>query len=106
MDNVTTVVVLTLTAGMAMPVGALLACIDRIHPNWLNSEIRHGIVAFGGGALLSAIALVLVPEGIESLSIPVAAACFASGGITFLALDVFLDKIKSPAGRYAFRLHS
>ena len=99
MDNVTTVVVLTLTAGMAMPVGALLACIDRIHPNWLNSEIRHGIVAFGGGALLSAIALVLVPEGIESLSIPVAAACFASGGIAFLALDVFLDKIKSPAGQ-------
>lgn len=99
MDNATTVVVLTLMAGIAMPVGALLACVDSIHPNWLNSESRHGIIAFGGGALLSAIALVLVPEGIESNSIAVAAACFGGGGVTFLALDIYLDRIKSPGGQ-------
>ena len=99
MNEVTTVVALTLMAGIAMPVGALLACADSIHPNWMNSEMRHGIIAFGGGALLSAIALVLVPEGIESVSIPLAATCFAGGGLAFLALDVLLDKIKSPGGQ-------
>lgn len=99
MNDVATVVALTLMAGIAMPVGGLLACADSLHPNWLTSESRHGIIAFGGGALLSAIALVLVPEGIESVSIPVAAICFASGGFVFLALDVFLDKIKSPGGQ-------
>ena len=99
MHDAAIVFVLTLIAGAAMPAGALLARVDSIHPNWLNSEVRHGIVAFGGGALLSAIALVLVPEGIEPLPIGVAAACFASGGLAFLALDVFLDSINSPAGQ-------
>ncbi len=99
MHEVTTVVVLTLMAGIAMPVGALAACVDSIHPNWLNSETRHGVIAFGGGALLSAVALVLVPEGIEQVSIPAAVVCFASGGFTFLVLDILLARVESPAGQ-------
>ena len=55
---------LTWGAGLAMPVGALLARAEHIRPHWLENEVRHGIVAFGGGALLSAVALVLVPEGL------------------------------------------
>ncbi|HBE67796.1 MAG TPA: divalent cation transporter [Planctomycetaceae bacterium] len=99
MNDVATLIVLTLMAGLAMPAGAVLGRVDSIHPNWLNSETRHGVVAFGGGALLSAIALVLVPEGIEVVSPPVAAACFLSGGLLFLAIDVFLDRHKSPGGQ-------
>lgn len=99
MDGVATVAALTLMAGAAMPAGALLARVDSIHPDWLNTEARHGIIAFGGGALLSAIALVLVPEGIESLSVGAAAFSFVSGGIAFLALDVFLDRVRSPGGQ-------
>ena len=99
MDGVATVAALTLMAGAAMPAGAILARVDSIHPEWLNTETRHGIIAFGGGALLSAIPLVLVPEAIESLSIGAAAFSFVSGGIAFLALDVFLDRVKSPGGQ-------
>ena len=46
------VIGLTLMAGMAMPAGALLAGVESIRPNWLDEERRHGIIAFGGGALL------------------------------------------------------
>lgn len=52
--------ILTAVAGLAMPVGAWLAAIERLKPRWLENEFRHGVIAFGGGALLSAVALVLV----------------------------------------------
>ena len=45
------VVAYTLLAGMAMPLGAGFASIERIRPRWLENELRHGVVAFGGGAL-------------------------------------------------------
>lgn len=87
-----------------MPIGAGLACADSIYPNWLNTETRHGIMAFGGGALISAVALVLVPEGAESLSVLPASISFAAGGVGFLALDVFLARTKSPSGQLAAML--
>ena len=82
--------ILTLTAGIAMPVGAAVAGIERIRPNWLETEVRHSVIAFGGGALLAAVALVLVPEGIHGLVPMVIVACFASGGISFMILDMRL----------------
>lgn len=87
-----------------MPLGGLLACVDAIYPRWLSSGSRHGIMAFGGGALISAVALVLVPEGTELLSIPLAALAFGSGGVAFMLLDIALAKTKSPAGQLAAML--
>ena len=68
MQDWITIVGLTSMAGLAMPTGALLAHFEHIRPRWLEDELRHGVIAFGGGALLSAIALVLVPEGARDLS--------------------------------------
>lgn len=45
-----------------MPIGAANAAVARIRPHWLETEVRHGVIAFGGGALLSAVTLVLVPQ--------------------------------------------
>lgn len=104
MDQVLNIVGLTLMAGAAMPVGAALACLDSVFPNWLSSEGRHGIMAFGGGALVSAVALVLVPEGCNALTVVPAALSFAAGGIAFMALDVWLARTKSPAGQLAAML--
>ena len=78
------VIGLTLVAGMAMPAGALLAGVERVRPNWLDQELRHGIIAFGGGALLSAVALVLVPEGIAKVDALASASCFIVGGLAFM----------------------
>lgn len=104
MGEIGLILALTLMAGVAMPLGALLACVDSIYPDWLSSESRHGIMAFGGGALMSAVALVLVPEGSELLSIPLAALSFGAGGVAFMLLDILLAKTKSPAGQLAAML--
>jgi len=99
MDNWTTIVGLTLIAGFAMPLGAAIASVERIQRDWLEAEFRHGVIAFGGGALLSAIALVLVPEGTSNLTALSVFVCFAFGGLTFMALDILLDSLSSPAGQ-------
>ncbi|MWD26739.1 divalent cation transporter [Aquicoccus sp. SCR17] len=74
-------------AGLAIPVGAALARLERFLPGWLETELRHSVIAFGGGALFSAIALVLVPEGSLRLH-PFPAICwFGAGGLIFFFLD-------------------
>ena len=90
MDNWILIAVLTLAAGIAMPIGAAIASIKHIGPNWLETEVRHSVMAFGGGALLSSVALVLVPEGIRNLDLFMVAVCFASGGVAFMVLDIYL----------------
>lgn len=88
------IVCLTLMAGLAMPLGALIASFARFRSEWLDSEFRHSVIAFGGGALMSAVALVLVPEGIKKLSLVQAAICFSSGGVAFMLLDIRLNAMK------------
>jgi len=96
MSELTEIVVLTLIAGLAMPVGALIASVEKINPRWLESEVRHGVIAFGGGALLSAVALVLVPQGVSNLSLSLIVVCFSSGGIIFMLLDILLATNNTP----------
>jgi len=95
------VIAFTLMAGLAMPLGAYIASVERIKLDWLETELRHGILAFGGGALLSAVALVLIPEGVSNLSITWVSLAFTLGGATFLVLDVVLDKLNSPMSQLA-----
>lgn len=60
--------VLTGAAGICIPLGGLIASFERFHPNWLELEFRHFIIAFGGGILLGAVAIVLVPEGVSGMN--------------------------------------
>ena len=99
MDELLQIILLTLMAGAAMPIGACVGCLENIQSDWLKTGFRHSVMAFGGGALLSAVALVLVPEGAEVLNLPSTAICFAAGGMAFMFLDIVLDRIKSPAGQ-------
>lgn len=86
----------TLLAGVAIPAGGALASVERIQPRWLEEEFRHAVIAFGGGALLSAVSLVLVPEGIRALPPVVVAGCFLGGALAFLGLDLQLAKSEQP----------
>ncbi|MCW2306661.1 ZIP family metal transporter [Rhodobium gokarnense] len=77
----------TTLAGAMIPLGAWLAVVERIRPNWLEEEFRHSVIAFGGGVLLAAISFVLVPEGIDKLPATASVAAFAAGGLAFFWLD-------------------
>jgi ZIP family zinc transporter len=98
------VILATLFAGLAMALGAFIARYEHLSSQSLDEEFRHGVLAFGGGALLSAVALVLVPEGIAELN--EVAACFwlLLGGIAFMMLDILLKKIDTPASQLAAML--
>jgi len=98
------VILTTLVAGLAMPLGATIAHFENIKTEWIKEELSHRVMAFGAGALLSAVALVLVPEGIENLSPLVAATCFILGGYGFMLLDIMLYKINTPASQLAAML--
>ena len=65
MDELLKIIVYTLCAGACIPLGGALAHVERIRPQWLENEFRHAIIAFGGGILVAAVALVLVPEGTD-----------------------------------------
>ena len=98
------VIACSLLSGLAMALGAVFAYFEKIDNQIIEDELRHGITAFGAGALLSAVALVLVPEGIENLMPLTASIRFITGGICFMLLDIFLKKINTPASQLAAML--
>lgn len=104
METWQTVAALTLMAGMAMPLGGWLAKIECIPIDWLENELRHGIIAFGGGALLAAVALVLVPDALPDLSMAAALAGFIAGGLAFMGLDLALARRGTSASQLAAML--
>ncbi|ABG31258.1 hypothetical protein CEP88_17995 [Roseobacter denitrificans] len=92
-DSIWGALVLATLAGASIPLGAWLGTFHRhIMPDWLEDEARHGVVAFGAGALLAAVALVLIPEGSERLAPAPALLWFFAGGVGFALIDRILGK--------------
>ena len=83
----TEALLLSLLAGLAMVVGGMVAALEHIRPDWLEREFRHTVIAFGGGALLAAVALVMVPDGARNLSAAGASGAFLAGAGFFLLAD-------------------
>ena len=86
----------TMVAGVCIPIGAALAHVEHVQPPWLDRALRHSAIAFGGGVLVGAVALVLVPEGSERISYPLAAvALVGAGGMAFMMLERLQARLKS-----------
>ena len=62
------IIILTAGAGACIPIGGVIATVTHIRPTWLEHEFRHFVIAFGGGLLLGAVSVVLVPQGLASMS--------------------------------------
>ena len=100
MDSLFLSLLLAMLAGVTIPLGAMVANIERIRPRWLENEFRHTIIAFGGGVLLAAVSLVLVPEGIKTLSIFWVVVCFSLGGMVFFLADRFIASCGGSAAQF------
>ena len=83
-------------AGAAIPLGAFIAKIENLRPNWLQREFRHSVIAFGGGVLVSAISFVLVPEGVKEVSAGWAIFAFLLGGLCFYIVDRIIEQHQGP----------
>ena len=105
MDEITEILLYTLAAGFCIPLGGMLASIEKIRPYWLENEFRHFIIAFGGGILLSAVSLVLVPEGNRYFPDPVLSVItLLTGGLCFFILEYFLGGKKSEKPQFSAML--
>ena len=90
----------TTVSGACILAGGLLARVERIRPLWLEQELRHTVIAFGGGVLIAAIAFVLVPEGLVYFDAPLwGGALFLAGGLVFqdIAPQSHLEQRWAPA---------
>ena len=79
-------------AGATIPLGAGFGVIERLRPRWLDQELRHSVIAFGGGVLLAAVAFVLAPEGANRLPAGAAAVSLLAGGFAFFLLDRMIER--------------
>ena len=83
-------------AGITVLLGGILAYYFNHHikKSPIKYEITHTMMSFGAGIILSALALVLIPKGMEELSLLPLAFSFLLGAILFMILDQYLAKKK------------
>lgn len=79
-------------AGAMIPLGGWLARQEHIRPDWLRTDFRHAVIAFGGGALLSAVVFVLIPEGQAHVGPVAVIGWIAAGAILMSLVDRQLER--------------
>ncbi len=92
MNTIVTVALMSWLAGLTAFIGGTLAKMEGGHAETPGRrEFSHGVVAFGGGILVAAVAFALAPYGIAALSPVGLAATFCFGGVSFCILDAYLS---------------
>ncbi|MEP5254579.1 MAG: divalent cation transporter [Winogradskyella arenosi] len=81
-------------AGITVFIGGLLANYFNHHikESPVKYEITHTMMSFGAGIILSALALVLIPKGLEELELLPFTLSFLFGALLFLVIDQYLSK--------------
>jgi len=92
MKEIIEIILFSWSAGITAFLGAMIARSERIPEGTRKKELFRGIVAFGGGILVAAVAFALVPHGIETLNAPTLGLLFAAGGLAFCLLDIELSR--------------
>jgi len=80
-------------AGVTVFIGGILAHYFNHHikESPVKYEITHTLMSFGSGIILSAVALVLIPKGMEELELLPMVISFLVGAILFMLLDQYLS---------------
>lgn len=91
MTTLLMIMLYTAIAGACIPLGGKLAQLEAIQSQWLEKEVRHFVIALGGGVLLGAVALVLVPEGLELVQFSFSSVFWIlAGGVCFFLIERIL----------------
>lgn len=87
-------------AGAMALLGGTLAFWEASEESPRKEALVHGVVAFGGGVLLAAATLALLPRGMEHLSTPVLLAAFCGGGVLVSLLDAAVTRWAGPRAQF------
>lgn len=87
-------ILFAILSGITVFIGGLLARYFNHHvkESPVKFEIIHFLISIGAGIMLSAIALVLVPAGMQELEVLPLAIAFSLGAIVFMYTDNLLAK--------------
>ena len=99
MPEILSIIFYAAFSGITVFFGGLLSYFfwKKFSNNRRTEEITHFVIAFGGGIILAALALVLIPKGIEELELGPLILSFAAGALIFFYLD---KKIEQSGSRY------
>ncbi|PTM04392.1 MAG: divalent cation transporter [Bacteroidetes bacterium] len=94
MTDLQSIILYSSLAGVTIFLGGLLSHYFGHHlkSGFIKKEIIHISIAFGGGLLLAALSLVLVPEGMKALALGYVLIFFALGTVGFFFLDRYIAK--------------
>jgi len=81
------VLLVATAAALATPLGGVLATFVHKTKGRIREDVLRTLVALGGGLLLAAVALVLVPEGAARLGTAASASWLLAGAALVLLLD-------------------
>lgn len=93
MTDTLTIIIYSSAAGFPIIIGGLLANLLKSVKFKYKDTMVHFITAFGGGALLSAIAFVLIPKAVSNLTFVEMIIIFLAGTVVFMFLDILSNKI-------------
>jgi len=91
---------LALAAGLSIPAGAAMASSAALARFCRQNEIDSFVAYFGGGALLAAIALVLLPDGMANAPHMVAIVSFMAGGVLAWRLSAWMRRSGGSAANF------
>ena len=93
MNKIAQIILYSFCAGVTVFLGGLLSrAFERFKNHSFHKLITHSLTAFGGGILISAVAFVLIPKGIEVLNMRLLSMAFLSGAVFFCFLDRKIGK--------------
>lgn len=92
MSQLTIIIIASWLAGLAGYGGGVIAWVTDGANTDTKHEVTHGIIAFGGGILIAAVAFALLPKAMVVLSPVGLGATFCAGGLLFCILDAHLSR--------------
>ena len=94
MSDLLIIIMYSFFSGITVFLGGIFSFLFEkyFHESDLKQNLIHSSVAFGGGIIIAAVAFVLVPSSIETLSLLPIIVSFLGGAVFFLLLDRYIEK--------------